>query len=126
MNFYLVVPLLSAIVSACFGAVTILMGPTQRANRAAGALMLGVAYWAVCEMLWNTASDPTAALWLFRLASPGFLFIAPLTADLVLSASEKPWSKLERGLPLLYTISTVLFVFTLATPSMVEEMLVTP
>jgi len=122
VNLYLVVPLVSAIVSACFGAVTLLMGPTQRANRAGGLLMLGVAYWAVCEVLWNTASDPNAALWLFRFASPGFLFLAPLTADLVLSASEQPWSKLKRGLPLLYATSTVLLALTLATPWMVEDM----
>jgi signal transduction histidine kinase len=122
VNLYLVIPLISAIVSACFGAVTLLMGPTQRANRAGGLLMLGVAYWAVFEVLWNTASDPSAALWLFRLASPGFLFLAPLTADLVLSASERPWSNLNRGLPLLYGISTVLLVLTLATPWMVEDM----
>ena len=126
MNLYLVIPLFSAIVSGCFGAVTILMGPTQRANRAGGVLMLGVAYWATCEVLWNTASDPTAALWLIRLASPGFLFLAPLTADLVLSASEKPWSTLERGLPLLYATAAVLLVFTLVTPWMVEEMRATP
>ena len=122
MSFYLVIPLSSAIVSACLGAVTLLVGPSQRANRAGGLLMLGVAYWAACEVLWNTASDPSAALWLFRFASPGFLFLAPLTADLVLSASERPWSKLKRGLPLLYSTSTVLLILTLSTPWMAQDM----
>lgn len=125
LNPYLVVPLAACTVSTAIGCVILMMGIQQRANRIAGYLLLGVGYWAFCEVLWNTAGDPVTALWLNRLSAPGWIFLAPLTVSLALEVQQRRFEHFHAVVPILYAGSAVCLVLTWTTPWMVRGMVET-
>jgi PAS domain S-box-containing protein len=96
VQLYLVVPVLALAGLAGFGSTCLLMAPELRANRTSGVFLLVGAWWAACEVLWNTAPDASTALFFHRLAAPGFLFIAPLAMRLVRDVAETPTRSLAR------------------------------
>ncbi len=122
MNPYLAVPLLAAI--ACFGlsAVILLIGVRQLPNRVSGALMLGSGFWAACEVLWNSAGDPTAALWLKRISAPGWIFLGPLAFHLMVSLASLEVGRLRRLIPVLYASAALFLPLAWATPWMIRGM----
>ena len=99
MQPYLFDPLFAAMALASLSGACLLMGSELRANRSAAAWLLLAAWWAACEVLWNTAPDAATALWLHRLAGPGFIFIAPLAMQFVFDMAEAPPPALRRLLP---------------------------
>jgi signal transduction histidine kinase len=115
VNFYLLIPLASSL--ACLGlAVGILARDTsRRASRLGAAVALGGAWWAACEVLWNTASDPNAALYLVRLSAPGWMMIGPLMLHLFLELTSHPLSRKRWLAPALYSLQAVLVVIDLTT-----------
>lgn len=122
MQPYLAIPLLSAMGLASFGGTCLLMAPELRANRTCGTLLLAAAWWAGCEVLWNTSSEVSTALFLQRLAAPGFVFLAPLATRLVHEVAEIPPRSLARLLPAAFTLGTLSLVVAWFSPWIIAGM----
>ncbi|GEM_PF-6050828 len=73
-------------------------------------------------MLWNTASEASTALFLHRLAAPGFVFLAPLAMWLVHEVAETPPRSLARLLPAAFTLGTISLVVAWFSPWMIAGM----
>jgi len=119
MKLYFLVPLLSCLASAMLGSAVLARDPRHPANRRFALLMLCAAFWAGCEVVWNTQQDAARALELVRLSSLGWIWVGPLGLQLFLELADegsgRPW---RRVLPLLYAVSGGFLVLTLATPLM--------
>ncbi len=122
MQLYLVVPLLSVAGLAGFGSACLLMAPELRANRTSGVFLLVAAWWAACEVLWNTAPDASMALFFHRLAAPGFLFITPLAMRLVHDVMETPPRWLARLLSPAFALGALSLGLAWSSPWMLAGM----
>ena len=120
MNWYLVIPLVSCVVSTAFAAVIFARDPRRTANHLAAAVALAVGWWAGCEVLWNAAATPETSLWIVKIASPGWAFLGTLTLHLCLTVTRHPAIRLRRALPLLYAIPLG-FVLTDLTTDLVHD-----
>lgn len=115
LNGYLLIPLLAAAVCTVLAVAMVSEDPRSPLNRRVGLLFAGSARWAGCEVLWNTAADPGAALTLIRISSLGWIGIGPLGLDALITVAEQPAPRARRALPYLYAVSAgfgLLFVFT--------------
>ena len=101
MNFYLLLPLFSCIACSALVVAVLARDTTRRASRL-GAIVAGCgAWWALCEVLWNTASDPEIALRLVTLAALGWMTIGPAVLHLFLELTSQPHRKHPGLLPAL-------------------------
>lgn len=116
MNFYLVLLVTSCVVSAVCATTILTRDPAHAANRRAAALVYGGSFWAFCEVLWNSASDPGVVLALVRLSALGWVWIGPLGLGLLLEVTSHPAPRLRRGLPFLFAFSAVTLILDWTTP----------
>jgi signal transduction histidine kinase len=107
LNGYLLIPLLASTMCTVLAVALVSEDPRSPVNRRTGLLFAGSAWWAGCELLWNTATDPDAALFLVRLSSLGWAAIGPLALDVFLRVSEQPAPRLRRAVPFLYALSAL-------------------
>ncbi|HEX2486749.1 MAG TPA: ATP-binding protein, partial [Myxococcota bacterium] len=84
-------------------------------NRRACLLVSGAAFWALCEVLWNTARDAESALALIRLSSLGWVAIGPLGLDVLLEVAGRPATRARRALPWLYALAAAFLAVILGT-----------
>ena len=105
LNGYLLIPLLAAAVCTVLAVALVSEDPENPLNRRVGLLFAGSAWWAGCEVLWNTATDPGAALTLIRISSLGWIGIGPLALDALITVAEQPAPRARRALPYLYAVS---------------------
>jgi signal transduction histidine kinase len=113
---YVLVPLLSCVVCATVATAILIRGPEDTRNRLAATLIAGAGFWAFCEVLWNTSSDPARVLWLVRASSLGWVWIGPLTVHLFLGLTGAAAPRARRALPLLYSISGLFLLVAWYTP----------
>ncbi len=116
MHPYVVIPLLSCIASAMMGAAILTRDAGRRANRLAALLIGGACWWAGCEVLWNTASDPEVVIGLVRLSGVGWAALGPLALHLFVELAQAPAPRIRRALPFLYVASIVGGAANLAFP----------
>jgi len=90
VNPWFLVPLASGLVCMICGILILLREPDATTHRCAGAMLLGGAWWGLCEALWTLAPDPETALALARLSVPGWVFVGPLSLQLFLSQGRAP------------------------------------
>jgi signal transduction histidine kinase len=107
LNGYLLIPLFAATVCTVLAVALVTQDPTNPINRRTGLLFAGSAWWAGCELLWNTATDPDTALFLVRISSLGWAAIGPLALDVFVRVSEQPAQRVRRALPALYATSAI-------------------
>jgi signal transduction histidine kinase len=107
LNGYLLIPLFAATVCTVLAVALILEDARSPVNQRICAVFAGCAWWAGCELLWNTATDPHAALLLVRISSLGWAAIGPLALDVFLRVAERPAPRLRKALPFLYGISAL-------------------
>jgi PAS domain S-box-containing protein len=97
-------------------AVAILVRDTRRrASRLAVALAVCGAWWAGCELFWNTTTDAQAALFIVRLAAPGWLIIGPVVLHLFLELTAHPARHHHGPLALLYAAAATLSILDFTT-----------
>jgi two-component system NtrC family sensor kinase len=105
LNVLLLIPLFAATASTVLAVAILALDPRSRLNRRASLLVAGAAWWALCEVLWSTASDPDTALLLVRLSSFGWVALGPLGLDVLLALAGRPARWERRALPWLYGLS---------------------
>jgi signal transduction histidine kinase len=90
VNPWFLVPLASGLACLVCGIVILLREPDAPTHRCAGTLLLGGAWWGLCEALWTLAPDPETALALVRLSTPGWIFAGPLCLQLFVAQGRAP------------------------------------
>jgi PAS domain S-box-containing protein len=115
---YVLLPLLACVSSAMLSAWMLARDTGARANQIGALLTSGAALWAGFEVMWNTASDPDAVLWMVRLSSLGWVAIGPVALHLFLELTGRPWQRVQRVLAPLYATSALFFAIGMATPWM--------
>ncbi|HTO68259.1 MAG TPA: ATP-binding protein [Myxococcota bacterium] len=79
--------------------------PRDRGNRSAAALLYGGAFWAGCQLLWNTTTDARFALALVRVSAVGWAAVGPLAARFIVDVTGESAPKLRRALPVFFAIA---------------------
>lgn len=116
MNAYVWLVLLSCVGSALTAGMLLARDSVSRSSRSAAFLSLCNAWWAMCEVSWNTSSDPETVLTLVRLSGFGWIWIGPTALKVFLAATEDR-SKLGRGVVRAgYAATGILLVFEWTTP----------
>lgn len=116
MHSYLLVPLLSCVASTGLATSILVRDASHPAHRKAALVIGGAAWWAFCQVMWNTASDPAAALPWMRAAVLGFVAMGPLALDLFIELAAIPAPAIRRLLPFTYAVAGVLGLLALGTP----------
>ena len=90
--------------------------PADRGNRSAAMLLYGGAFWAACQLLWNTTQDPQFALRLVRLSAFGWAAVGPLGARFIVDVTGESAPKLRRALPFFFAAAVGFIGLDLFTP----------
>lgn len=118
MNPYLLVPMLACVGCAASAGMMFARSTAYGTSRAAAQILLGGAFWALCEIAWNTADDPDTALALIRASAAGWVWLGPSVTQLFLERELRPNSGRRRILAVQYGIAAVLLGVTWFTPWM--------
>jgi PAS domain S-box-containing protein len=118
MTVYLLVPLFACIASTVLATAIFVRDPVHRASRRATLLVAGTAFWALCEVLWNSRSDPETARIFLRLSTVGWVFIGPLALDIMREISGEGTGRAQKALPYLYATAAGFLAAALFTPWM--------
>ncbi len=116
MSPYLVLPLLACISSAILATIVCRRGPRDRSTRDAALLLGGVSFWATCEVLWNSRSDPELALAYVKASTLGWAFIGPLGVGLALAVTGEAAPRIRRALPALFATGALFLLLDWFTP----------
>lgn len=116
MHPYLLLISLSCLVCAGVSGCLLANRPDRRPNQLAAAMMLGVAFWAMCEVHWNRATDPETALWWVRASAVGWAFVGPLFLHLVLHSFPGLSRRLRPAIAPSYLLSIVWVALAWTTP----------
>jgi len=116
MQHYVLIPLVSCIVSAILASGILARSPADPRNRLAALVVSGASFWAFCEVLWNTRSDEAVVLWLVRASALGWVCIGPLTLHLFLGLTGATAPRTRRALPVLYAIGALFLIVDWTTP----------
>jgi PAS domain S-box-containing protein len=88
VNAYVWLLLLACVGSALTAGMLLARDAASRSNRSAAFLSLCNAWWAMCEVAWNTSSDPETVMTLVRLSALGWIWIGPTALRVFLAATE--------------------------------------
>src|SRR5262249_34885531 len=101
-----------------FGLLILAREPDATTHRCAGALLLGAAWWGVCEALWTIAPDAHTALLLVRLSTPGWIAVGPISMHLFLAQETRPPAWIRRALLPCYALAALFGIASLFMPEM--------
>ena len=118
MNPYLALPLGSALACMAFGLLILAREPDATTHRCAGALLLGGAWWGICEALWTLAPDAETALRLVRLSTPGWIAVGPVSMHMFLGQEKRPPTWIRRMLLPSYALALLFGIASLFLPQM--------
>jgi hypothetical protein len=116
LSIFQVLPLLACIFTAILATIVCCRGPRDRSNRDAALLLGGVSFWAACEVLWNSRSDPDFALACIKASTLGWVFIGPLGVGLTLAATGEAAPRVRRALPALTATGALFLLLDWFTP----------
>jgi len=122
LNPYFALPLVSAVACLVFGVLILAREPRATTHRCAAALLLGGAWWGICEALWTLAPDAESAFVLLRVSTPGWIAIGPVCMHLFLAQERRPPRWVRKALPLAYAIAALFLVAAWATPTIDRAM----
>jgi PAS domain S-box-containing protein len=118
MHYYVLIPLISCLVTAILASAIVTRGHGDPRNRLAALVVGGASFWAFCEVVWNTSSDEAAVLLLVRASTLGWVFIGPLMLHLFLGLTGAAAPFTRRALRLCYGIAAILLLLDWTTPWM--------
>jgi signal transduction histidine kinase len=118
MQYYVLIPLVSCLVTAILASAILTRSHADSRNRLAALVVGGASFWAFCEVLWNISSDEARVLWLVRASTLGWVFIGPLMLHLFLELTGAAARRTRRALPVLYAIAALFLLSDWTTPWM--------
>jgi PAS domain S-box-containing protein len=116
LSIFLVLPLLAGIFTSILATIVCCRGPRDRSSRDAALLLGGVSFWAACEVLWNSRSDPDFAFACIKASTLGWVFIGPLGVRLALAATGEAAPRIRRALPALIATGALFLLLDWFTP----------
>ena len=116
MSIYLVLPLLACIFTAILATIVCCRGPRDRSSLDAALLLGGVSFWAACEVIWNSSSDPDFAFAYVKASALGWAFIGPLSVGLALAVTGEAAPRIRRALPALIATGALFLLLDWFTP----------
>ncbi|MEN8181532.1 MAG: ATP-binding protein [Myxococcota bacterium] len=116
MNPYVWLLLLACTGSAITAGLILARDPASRSNRTAAFLSVCTAFWAMCEVAWNTSSDPRVVLTLVKLSAFGWIWIGPTALRVFLAASEDRSRRGARLVATGYALTGGLLILEWTTP----------
>ncbi len=119
MHPVVLIPLATALGAAALAAAIAARAPGERANRLMAAMLVCDAWWALCQVLGLTASDPTSALLYARLELLGSATLAPIALQLLAEVLPEPLLSDRRLLTAEYAITAAVVLASLSTPWLV-------
>jgi len=117
------IPLVSALGAGALAAAIAAREPGNRANRLMAAVLACDVWWALCELLWMTASDAATSVRFARAAPLGSAMLSPLTFHLLLTVLPDSLRPFRRLLPVGYAIAAGIALVSLSGPGIVTHML---
>jgi len=112
--YHLVLAAASAISAACAGFI-FAQDSRRRDGQMMALMLLGAAWWAACQVVWNLAPDQSSARWALRFSSPGWVFIGPMALHIFAGTGRRGSEEVRRAVVALYCISAVFLVLVLTT-----------
>ncbi|HKJ24928.1 MAG TPA: ATP-binding protein [Myxococcota bacterium] len=118
MHPYLLVPMLACVGCAASAGMLLARTAAYGTSRAAAQMLVGGAFWALCEVAWNVADDPETALYLVRASAVGWMWLGPSVAQLFLELDPEPHPERRRFLRASYAAGLGLLALDWFTPWM--------
>ena len=106
MHPIVLIPLASAIIAAALAAAIVAREPARRANQLMAAVLACDAWWALCQVLGLTASEPATALFFARLETLGCVMLAPISLHLLVEVLPEPLLPSRRLLAAQYAVAS--------------------
>ncbi len=100
--------------------------PNNRRVRPIAAASACGAWWAFCEVVWNTAVPAENRVHLIRLAALGWVPLGPVALHALVIASSAMTARMRTLLNLVYGVECVFLLLALATPLLVPDVVRTP
>ena len=85
-------------------------------SRAAVQILLGGAFWALCEIAWNSSQDAETAYGLVRASAVGWMWLGPSVAQLFLELEGRPSARRRAFLRAQYAVGSGLLLLAWSTP----------
>jgi signal transduction histidine kinase len=111
--------------AACAGFIAAREAP-RHAARLIGAIYVGTAWWALCEVAVALVPEREAALAWMRASAPGWIFLGPLVLHVFATVAEETGRRTRRLLLALYAVSGALLLGSLLGPALVAGAVRTP
>jgi len=118
MHPYVLISLLSSLAAGMLAGAIWARDAANRGNRLAASLLLFTAFWSLCDVLSNSADDPTTALELVRWSCLGSIMIGPLAFHLLLTLQPKLEPRYGRFVRFAYGSALVCAIAGVTTPAL--------
>jgi signal transduction histidine kinase len=120
------ISLVSCVAAAAVASSVAAHSSGARANRLIALILTGSAWWSLCQVLWNTQSDPHQVLWWIKASAPGWMLLGPLALELFGEIEGDGRSRLRRFVPAAYACAAAAIVVYVATPWGLRQAVLTP
>jgi PAS domain S-box-containing protein len=118
MHLYLIVPMLACVGCAVSAGMLLARTSAYGTSRGAVQILVGGAFWALCEIAWNTSDDPETVLRLVHASALGWIWLGPSVAQLFLELDPQPRPGRRRALRRSYAAAAGLLAVEFFTPWM--------
>ncbi len=126
MHPYLIVPMLACVGCAASAGMLFARSAAYGTSRAAVQILICGAYWALCEIAWNTRPDAESAHFWMRASALGWVWLGPSVAQLFLDLEPQPSRGKRRFVQSQYAFAVALLALAWTTDSIHSEAVATP
>lgn len=116
MHPYLIVPMLACVGCAASAGMLFARSTAYGTSRASVQILLGGAFWALCEIAWNTSTDAATAHAWIRASAFGWVWLGPSVAQLFVELESQPNPGKRRFLDVQYALGGLLLMLAWFTP----------